>query len=99
MLKFISQKQYLFKPDKVFSKHLKRILGFNPRNYKLYQLACLHKSSSFEVLKDQQMNNERLEFLGDAILDVLIGERLFHKFHDKDVGFFAIFCIYYFIIN
>lgn len=87
MLKFISQKQYIFKPDKIFLKHLKRILGFNPRNCKLYQLACLHKSSSFEVLKDQQINNERLEFLGDAILDVLIGERLFHKFRDKDVGF------------
>ncbi len=87
MLKFISQKQYLFKPDKIFLQHLKRILGFNPRNIKLYQLACIHKSSSYEIFKDLQINNERLEFLGDAILDALIAERLFQKFQDKDVGF------------
>lgn len=87
MLKFVSQKQYLFKPDKVFVKHLKKILGFNPGNYKLYQLACIHKSSSFEIFKDLQINNERLEYLGDAILDVLVAERLFKKFQDKDVGF------------
>lgn len=86
-MKFISQKQYLFKPDKVFLKHLRRILGFNPSNIKLYQLACIHKSSSFEIFKDLQINNERLEFLGDAILDALIAERLFQKFQDKDVGF------------
>jgi ribonuclease-3 len=87
LLKFVSQKQYLFKPDKVFVKHLKKILGFNPGNYKLYQLACIHKSSSFEIFKDLQINNERLEYLGDAILDVLVAERLFKKFQDKDVGF------------
>jgi ribonuclease-3 len=87
LLKFVSQKQYLFKPDKVFVKHLKKILGFNPSNYKLYQLACIHKSSSFEIFKDVQINNERLEYLGDAILDVLVAERLFKKFQDKDVGF------------
>lgn len=87
MLKFISRKQYLFKPDKVFLKHLKKILGFNPVNYKLYQLACIHKSSSFEIFRDLQINNERLEFLGDAVLDALIAERLFRKFRNKDVGF------------
>jgi ribonuclease-3 len=87
LLKFISQRQYLFKPDKSFLKHLKKILGFNPGNIKLYQLACIHKSSSFEIFKDLQINNERLEFLGDAILDALIAERLFQKFQDRDVGF------------
>jgi ribonuclease-3 len=87
LFKFISRRQYLFKPDKVFLKYLRRILGFNPRNCKLYQLACVHKSSSFEIFKDININNERLEFLGDAILDALIAEHLYLKFQDKDVGF------------
>lgn len=53
----------------------------------MYQLACIHKSSSFVIFKDLKINNERLEFLGDAILDALIAKRLFQKFPDKDVGF------------
>ena len=87
MLKFISQNRYLFKPEKDFLKYLKRIIGFNPKNCKLYQLACIHKSSSFVVFKDLKINNERLEFLGDAILDSLIAKRLFQKFPDREVGF------------
>ena len=87
MLKSIAQKQYLLKPDKSFIKHLRRIIGFNPKNYKLYQLACIHKSSSFEIFKDVEINNERLEYLGDAILDAVVGEYLFQRFPDKDVGF------------
>jgi len=83
----ISQGRYLFKPEKDFLKYLKRIIGFSPRNCTLYQLACIHKSSSFVVFKDLKINNERLEFLGDAILDALVAKRLFLKFPEKDVGF------------
>jgi len=87
LLKLISQSRYLFKPEKDFLKYLRRIIGFNPKNCTLYQLACIHKSSSFVVFKDVKINNERLEFLGDAILDALIAKRLFQKFPEKDVGF------------
>lgn len=74
-------------PDRNFKKNLKRILGFLPRNYRLYQLAFVHKSSSQSIFNNININNERLEFLGDAILDSLIAEHLFHRFPDKDEGF------------
>ncbi len=87
MSKFVKQQQQLFKTDKSFLNHLRKFTGFKPKNIKLYQLACIHKSSSFEIFKDLEINNERLEYLGDAILDAVVGECLFEKFPDKDVGF------------
>lgn len=88
MLKsFIRTDKYLFTPDKSFARQLKRILGFRPRNFKLYQLAFVHKSASQVVFNDTKLNNERLEFLGDAILDSMIAEYLFRRFPDKEEGF------------
>ena len=87
MLKNLSiPDNFLGKPDKSFKKNLKRILGFLPRHYKYYQLAFVHKSAS-AVLNNLRINNERLEFLGDAILDSLIAEYLYEKYPDKDEGF------------
>lgn len=79
--------KYLFTPEKSFSKQLKRILGFRPRNFELYQLAFVHKSASHFIFNDTRINNERLEFLGDAILDALVAEYLFRRFPDKEEGF------------
>jgi ribonuclease-3 len=84
---FIRTDKYLFTPDKSFARQLKRILGFRPRNFKLYQLAFVHKSASQVVFNDTKLNNERLEFLGDAILDSMIAEYLFRRFPDKEEGF------------
>lgn len=85
--KIIRSEKYLFTPDKNFARQLKRILGFLPRNFKLYQLAFVHKSASQFVFNDIKVNNERLEFLGDAILDSMVAEYLFQKFPDKEEGF------------
>jgi len=79
--------KYLFPPEKSFSRQLKRILGFRPRNFKLYQLAFVHKSASHFIFNDTKINNERLEFLGDAILDSMVAEYLFRRFPDKEEGF------------
>jgi len=79
--------KYLFPPEKSFTRQLKRILGFRPRNFRLYQLAFVHKSASHIVFNDTKVNNERLEFLGDAILDSLVAEYLFCRFPDKEEGF------------
>jgi ribonuclease-3 len=79
--------RYLFTPEKSFVRQLKRILGFRPRNLKLYQLAFVHKSASSLIFNDAKVNNERLEFLGDAILDSMIAEYLFHRFPEKEEGF------------
>ena len=88
MLKsFIRSEKIPALPDKNFKKNLKRILGFLPRNYRFYQLAFVHKSASQTVFNNIRINNERLEFLGDAILDSVIAGHLFNKFPDKDEGF------------
>lgn len=88
MFKFlIAADRYLFPPEKRFAKQLKRILGFKPRNFKLYQLAFVHKSASHVIFNDAKLNNERLEFLGDAILDAMVGEYLFKRFPEKEEGF------------
>ena len=85
--KIIRSEKYLFTPDKHFKKQLKNILGFLPRNYEVYQLAFVHKSASQFVFNSVKVNNERLEFLGDAILDSLVAEFLFNRFPDKEEGF------------
>jgi ribonuclease-3 len=85
--RIIRSEKYLFTPDKNFRKQLKNILGFLPRNFELYQLAFVHKSASHVVFNNIKVNNERLEFLGDAVLDSLVAEFLFNKFPDKEEGF------------
>lgn len=66
---------------------LKELLGFNPGNLELYKLALLHKSSSIKDEQGNVLNNERLEFLGDAILDAIIAGMLYDQYPDKKEGF------------
>lgn len=65
----------------------RRLLGFYPNDISIYEQAFLHKSSA---IKDEQggwINNERLEFLGDAILDAIVADILYHRFQMKKEGF------------
>ncbi|MGD2033486.1 MAG: ribonuclease III [Bacteroidales bacterium] len=87
MNNFRKKKNYFFYPGKQFRKQLKQILGYTPKNFKLYQLALIHKSASGRFSKERHIHNERLEFLGDAILDSVIAEHLYNKYPDKDEGF------------
>lgn len=64
-----------------------RILGFFPRNLKIYQQALLHKSTSLRSEEGRPINNERLEFLGDAILGAIVGDIVFKHFEGKREGF------------
>ena len=63
-----------------------RILGFYPRNIEIYKQALLHKSSSVKT-QGRLINNERLEFLGDAILDAIVADIVYKKFEGKREGF------------
>ena len=81
------KRDLLFIPEKKFVRQLKRIVGFTPRNLKFYQLALIHKSASGRFSKNHDINNERLEFLGDAILDSVVAEHIYNLFPDKDEGF------------
>lgn len=64
-----------------------KILGFYPNNIEIYEQAFLHKSSSLKNEKGRWVNNERLEFLGDAILDAIVADIVFHTFEGKKEGF------------
>lgn len=77
---------YLSK-DRKYLLALKNILGFTPRNLALYKLAFRHKSAATELANNYRTSNERLEFLGDAVLGAVVGEMLFKKYPFKDEGF------------
>lgn len=64
-----------------------KVVGFWPDNVRLYEQAFLHKSSSVEGDNGRWLNNERLEFLGDAILDAIIADILYKHFPSKREGF------------
>ncbi|HQV54570.1 MAG: ribonuclease III [Chitinophagaceae bacterium] len=66
-----------------FKKELKNILGFKPRNVSLYQTALTHRS----IRENADENNERLEYLGDAILSALVADYLFKRYPYKEEGF------------
>ena len=73
--------------DQHIRRAIKNIFGFRPGNIFLYRLAFTHKSASQETIKNLRVNNERLEFLGDAILDAIAADFLFRTFPAKDEGF------------
>ena len=73
--------------DKEFYSFLKKQLKINPHNLQLYELAFLHRSASLVLPDGSVVNNERLEFLGDAIIDAVIADFLFRKFPNEREGF------------
>jgi ribonuclease III len=75
-------------PDKrEFRSRLKKILGFNPGNLELYEIAFIHRSATFTLPNGKKVNNERLEYLGDAVLDAILSDYLFEKFPEANEGF------------
>ncbi|MCD8175991.1 MAG: ribonuclease III [Tannerellaceae bacterium] len=66
---------------------LYKLLGYYPDNVHLYEQAFLHKSSSVEGDDGRWLNNERLEFLGDAILDAIIADTIYKHFQNRKEGF------------
>jgi ribonuclease-3 len=70
-----------------FSSRLKKILGFRPGNLELYEIAFIHRSATFTLPDGKKVNNERLEYLGDAVLDAILSDYLFEKFPDANEGF------------
>jgi ribonuclease-3 len=77
----------LFSENRKLWRSLHTLLGFYPRNLSLYKLAFSHRSQSKDVTNGIKHSNERLEYLGDAILGAVIAEMLFRKFPFKDEGF------------
>ncbi len=66
-----------------FKKELKNVLGFKPGNLTLFKTALTHRS----IREGSDENNERLEYLGDAILSALIADYLFKRYPYKEEGY------------
>jgi ribonuclease III len=79
--------RYYFSSEKKLYHSIKNIFGFYPQNIFLYKLAFVHKSAGIETIQGMKVNNERLEFLGDAILDAITADYLFKIFPARDEGF------------
>ena len=79
--------KYLFRKDKALYSSLYRILGFYPHNIEIYRTAFSHRSLARRNEKGKPLNNERLEFLGDAILEAVVSDILFRRYENKREGF------------
>ena len=79
----------LFNSAKNFKakKTYKDLLGFKPSDVSLYKEALTHKSANIVSLDSKKISNERLEFLGDAVLGLIIAEILYTSYPEKDEGF------------
>ena len=74
-------------PRKEFYAFLKATTGFSPIKLRLYDLAFIHRSASSTDLMGQPVNNERLEYLGDAVLGAIVADYLYNRFPRRDEGF------------
>ena len=76
-----------FRKEKELFSSLHAILGFYPHNIEYYKQALMHKSIRKRNDKGKPLNNERLEFLGDAILDAAVGYIVYRHYEGKREGF------------
>ena len=78
--------RYKNESDRALASSINNIFGFNPKNIELYKLAFTHKSMSIKS-SGYSISNERLEYLGDAVLSSIVAEFLFKKFPTRQEGF------------
>ena len=83
----ISLIKLLFVKDKELFVFIHRITGYYPRDISLYKLAMIHRSKPVKLENGRWANNERLEFLGDAVLDNVVADFLYNTFPGKHEGF------------
>lgn len=75
-----------FGVDKEYYRFIDDMFGFIPNNIELYKVALIHKSASQSV-SGHHINNERLEYLGDAVIESITSDYLFIEYPDRDEGF------------
>ena len=89
MKNFFDRAKLFFSKDKEFRSALYDIMGFYPHNIELYRIAFAHKSLEYKSKKsgNKPLNNERLEYLGDAVLETVVSDIVYHHFPNKREGF------------
>jgi ribonuclease-3 len=81
------KRTHLSKEELGFSVSLENMLGFRPKNLAVYKKAFAHSSMQITDASGDSINNERLEFLGDAVLGSIVAGFLFVEFPKRDEGF------------
>ena len=84
---FIDRIKLPFRKDRELCASLREILGFYPHRIRYYKLALQHKSTSSRGRHSGSDHNERLEYLGDAVLESIVSDILYHHFPDRREGF------------
>ncbi len=75
-----------FGPDKEYYRIFDDIFGVIPNNIELYKLALIHKSASYMMESGRAINNERLEYLGDAVIEAVTSDYLYIEYPDYPEG-------------
>ena len=83
----ISLIKLLFVKEKELYVFIHSITGYYPRDIRPHQLAMVHRSKPVKLEDGSWANNERLEFLGDAVLDTVVADFLYHTYPGKHEGF------------
>jgi ribonuclease-3 len=76
-------KKFFSRSGPSYKKELRDLLGFKPGDVSLYRTALTHRS----IREGADENNERLEYLGDAVLSALVADYLFKRYPYKEEGF------------
>lgn len=71
---------FLKKKKDTFNQYIKNVFGFYPKNIDIYKMACTCRTASDKRSLINHTNNERLEYLGDAVLSLIVAEFLFKKY-------------------
>ena len=86
-LKFKAIFRSIFSKKNELAQNIKNIVGFYPNDVFLFERALVHKSAVYDHSSSYTRSNERLEFLGDAILGAVVADYLFKQYPKKDEGF------------
>ena len=78
--------KFLFSREKELYLFFGKLVGTCPRDIRLYHQACIHRSLHIVDAQGRRVDNERLEFLGDAVLDAIIADALYRRFPDWREG-------------
>ncbi len=76
-----------FGKDRAFYRNLIGVLGFLPGRLSLYKIAFTHRSVSIQMKDGTPSNNERLEYLGDALLSAVVAEFVYHHYNRTTEGY------------
>lgn len=83
----IDRVRLLLRKDKEPYLRLYHIMGFYPHDLSLYRVALMHRSTTSNNHKMRHINNERLEFLGDAILGAVVADIVYDRYRKQQEGF------------